>query len=391
MRTASSARRTWRASASASEYTATVATPAARGRDDAAGDLAAVGDQDLLEHPYLPDSCAVPRERHAIRPDGAAFLEEGARPSRASVVARNVAIRRAVSSISTSSIGLLADRADQVGRSRLAARACPRASATTISLNLRVQFLGRHDFVHQADSRARAALNRSAVRKYAVRPAARRWRGPRTVRSSPERGRASLRKSRTAACVEATRCRRRRPAPCRRRARRPAHARSSELRTVRSCGNRSREPARVSDDCPRALLSPCRRIQLRSAPAQKALARAGEHDDADIRGPHRPPRTPRELGDQRLVEGVAHLGPVHPDPARRSAPLDVSVLDSVMVMLTSGRRRTRVGDRRVQRRGEGEAKHAAGVRRVDDAVVPQPRGGVVRMALRLVLRRGSAP
>ena len=51
MCTASSARRTWRALASASEYTATVAMPILRAVfDDAAGDLAAVGNQDLGEH-----------------------------------------------------------------------------------------------------------------------------------------------------------------------------------------------------------------------------------------------------------------------------------------------------------------------------------------------------
>ena len=51
MRTASSASRTWRAWASASEYTAIVRTPRRRARaEDAAGDLAAIGDQQALEH-----------------------------------------------------------------------------------------------------------------------------------------------------------------------------------------------------------------------------------------------------------------------------------------------------------------------------------------------------
>ncbi len=36
-------------------------------------------------------------------------------------------------------------------------------------------------------------------------------------------------------------------------------------------------------------------------------------------------------------------------------------------------------------------EHAAGIGGVDDAVVPQARGGVVGMALGVVLRRGSAP
>src|SRR5215212_4334218 len=42
-------------------------------------------------------------------------------------------------------------------------------------------------------------------------------------------------------------------------------------------------------------------------------------------------------------------------------------------------------DRRVQRRGEREAEHAARVGRVDDAVVPETGAGVVGMALVLVL------
>ena len=51
MRTASSANRTNGASASASEYTATVAMPIARARaHHAQRDLSAVGDQDLVEH-----------------------------------------------------------------------------------------------------------------------------------------------------------------------------------------------------------------------------------------------------------------------------------------------------------------------------------------------------
>src|SRR5512139_528504 len=45
----------------------------------------------------------------------------------------------------------------------------------------------------------------------------------------------------------------------------------------------------------------------------------------------------------------------------------------------------RRGDRGVGGSGEAHAEHAAGVDRVDHAVVPQPRGGVVRRALRLVL------
>ena len=37
------------------------------------------------------------------------------------------------------------------------------------------------------------------------------------------------------------------------------------------------------------------------------------------------------------------------------------------------------------------AEHRARVGRIDDAVVPQPRAREIRVALALVLRRGSAP
>jgi hypothetical protein len=51
MHTASSAKRTCSASASAVEWTATVRrSELAAGADDAQGDLAPVGDEDLLEH-----------------------------------------------------------------------------------------------------------------------------------------------------------------------------------------------------------------------------------------------------------------------------------------------------------------------------------------------------
>src|ERR1700722_13671548 len=46
----------------------------------------------------------------------------------------------------------------------------------------------------------------------------------------------------------------------------------------------------------------------------------------------------------------------------------------------------RGGDRRVQCRGDGEAKHPAGLGRINDAVIPHPRRRVIRVALRLVLR-----
>src|SRR4051812_35226758 len=44
-----------------------------------------------------------------------------------------------------------------------------------------------------------------------------------------------------------------------------------------------------------------------------------------------------------------------------------------------------LAERRVGARREGETEHGAGLRRVDDAVVPETGGGVVRVALVLVL------
>jgi len=54
---------------------------------------------------------------------------------------------------------------------------------------------------------------------------------------------------------------------------------------------------------------------------RKALALSGEHDGPDI--PVRIDRREcgREIGDERLVEGVVDLGTVHPDPGGRSAAL----------------------------------------------------------------------
>src|SRR3954465_1135600 len=46
---------------------------------------------------------------------------------------------------------------------------------------------------------------------------------------------------------------------------------------------------------------------------------------------------------------------------------------------------TQLAERRVRARREGETEHGAGLRRVDDAVVPEAGGGVVRVALVFVL------
>src|SRR5207302_2728242 len=44
-----------------------------------------------------------------------------------------------------------------------------------------------------------------------------------------------------------------------------------------------------------------------------------------------------------------------------------------------------LSDRRIEARRNGERQQAAGVERVDDAVVPKARAGVIRMALGFVL------
>src|ERR671937_2703037 len=46
----------------------------------------------------------------------------------------------------------------------------------------------------------------------------------------------------------------------------------------------------------------------------------------------------------------------------------------------------RLGNRRVERGRDAERKHTSRVERVDDAVVPEPRGRMVRIPLALVLR-----
>src|SRR3954469_18085356 len=50
-----------------------------------------------------------------------------------------------------------------------------------------------------------------------------------------------------------------------------------------------------------------------------------------------------------------------------------------------------VGQRGARARGEGEAEHRTGLQRVDHPVVPQPRRGVVRAALSLVLLADRRP
>src|SRR5258708_27384337 len=127
MRTASSASRTWRALASASEYTATVATPSR---------LAVLMTRHAISPPFairiflnIPtsqNSCAAAARALCGRPDTATFVEEsaeslpilGRRPQRCDpppgVLDHRIVDRP------------VAHRANQVGRTRLGART-PRA------------------------------------------------------------------------------------------------------------------------------------------------------------------------------------------------------------------------------------------------------------------------
>ena len=153
----------------------------------------------------------------------------------------------------------------------------------------------------------------------------------------------------------------------------------------RSCGTARRACARRRG-CASSGAAPWRFIQFRSAPAEKLLPSPASTMARTLgvgveRGEGR-----GQLGDQRLVEGVVHLGAVHPDPGGRPAALDLQGLGSPSPASHAEDAELRRRDRRVERRRQRQAEHAARLRRIDDAVVPQPRGGVVRMALRLVLR-----
>src|SRR5438477_5841991 len=66
----------------------------------------------------------------------------------------------------------------------------------------------------------------------------------------------------------------------------------------------------------------------------------------------------------RIFENIAPSAPLHPEHAE-----------------------ARLLDRRVEAGGQGEAEHHARLGGIDDAVIPEPRAGIVGMALRLVLRQ----
>ena len=76
-------------------------------------------------------------------------------------------------------------------------------------------------------------------------------------------------------------------------------------------------------------------------------------------------------------------GPHHPQRRSRRGWRRGRV--SNVMPVTSGRRRRRAPGPALRRRGQAQAEHPTGVDRVDDAVVPEPRGRVVRRALGLVL------
>ena len=90
------------------------------------------------------------------------------------------------------------------------------------------------------------------------------------------------------------------------------------------------------------------------------------------------------IGEGRLEVPIGGTYPLE-DAA---AALDASEhghLAGKIVLITSGRRRSRSAERRVRAGGERQGEDVARVARVDHAVVPQPRGRVVRAALVLVL------
>src|SRR5258706_3579323 len=149
MRTASSASRTWRALASASEYTATVATPSR---------LAVLMTRQAISPRFAiriflniltsQNSCATAARALCVRPDRATFVEEGAeslpslgRRAQRCDPPRGVLDHRIVDRP-------VGHRADQVGRSRLGARTS-REERSNDLIDLRVQFLGRHGLVDE--------------------------------------------------------------------------------------------------------------------------------------------------------------------------------------------------------------------------------------------------
>src|SRR4051812_2596731 len=105
------------------------------------------------------------------------------------------------------------------------------------------------------------------------------------------------------------------------------------------------------------------------ASASASLNTATERTPSPRRGRMtRAPLSPRVA--TRTVSNICSVTvvPLHPEDA---------VAGRFGIALRNGR---------VGAGGEGEPEHLAGLERVDDAVVPQPRGRVVGVALLLVLR-----
>src|SRR6516162_5559410 len=151
MRAASSASRTCRALASASEYTATVATPSRRAvliTRQAISPRFAI--RIFLNIPTSQNSCAGHARVLCVCPNRATLVEEGAQSlpcrgpgSQRCYPPRGVLDHRIVD-------WPVRYRADQVGRSRLGARTSGEERRND-RIDLRIQFLGWHHLVDEPD------------------------------------------------------------------------------------------------------------------------------------------------------------------------------------------------------------------------------------------------
>src|SRR5690606_33506588 len=123
-------------------------------------------------------------------------------------------------------------------------------------------------------------------------------------------------------------------------------------------------------------------IQFRSAPAEKLL-------------PAPPSTTTRTAGSAPSARRVVVSWAIRASSKAlcRSGRLSMTVatpacvcvmrLESDIAMLPLHTEQAEAGflDRRIEAGRYGQPQHATGVYRVYDAIVPQPRGGIVRVAL----------
>ena len=167
------------------------------------------------------------------------------------------------------------------------------------------------------------------------------------------------------------------------------HARSPASGTRRPCSIICERPrvARFRSSRSRRL----RFIQFRSAPAEKLLPRAGKHDRAHGGILAQRPRTPSvSSGISASSKALCSSRAVRAsDPGDGPSRVDrqTSVRHAASHPEHAEARRP-IGALRPPR-APGPAR--GGVGRVDHAVVPQPGGGVVGMALASRTARGSAP